>query len=501
MRSLRLAVSVTLGAAAAIFVLPAAWAFVPSGAVAIAVAAVAGALWALLLLRRPPPSLDATAVPRALALVSALATIGAVLAFARLAVFIVAPSQIGYSSIPNSEWEARHSCVSAYYVAARASSTSSDIYADSLYTARNDDPSKPRTPRMMGPFRIDVFEYPPPFLLLPRALRLVTPEFVPFRMLWFAINGAFVLLAMIVVARRLGPAAGTRALLLLPLAWFSLPMLSNMQKGNAQAAVIAASVLAMALFERRRWAAGGVLLAFATVSKLYPGLLIVYLLARREWRAVAWTSALALVFALVTVAVMGRGVYAAFAQHLPGLLGGEAFPAFRNPAAMAINFSIPGLIFKLKLFGVPGMGFVAAKWVGWIYTLVAIGATWALARHPAREDERPLAWLAVLILATLRSPFLPQAYAGFPAMWLLTLVAARLAPTPRTLALTLLAWLGLGIMWPLDWPLDTRWLALLSGVPQLLTIGLAALIVRSGLRREGAGQGSAPPAKAESPAG
>lgn len=464
--------------------------------VAIGIAVVAGAIVAALALRLlPSSSADASAVSRGLVIVSAIATIGALLAFGRMSVFMVDPSRVDSSFIPSSEWEYRHSCATAYFVAARAASTSSNVYEQSLYTARDDDPNKPRKPQTIGPFRVDVFEYPPPFLLLPRALRILTPDFIPFRMVWFGLNGVFILLCMIVVAGQLTPASRTRALLLLPLAWFSLPMMSTMQKGNVQASVVAASMLAMVLFERRRPVLGGTLLAFAIVSKLYPGMLLVYLLARREWRAAAWTAAMAAIFAVVVFADLGRDVYATFAEHLPGLLSGEAFPAFRNPAAMAGNFSIPGLVFKLKLFGAEGMGFTAAKLVGWIYTLVVVAATWLLAQRNPSRDEKPLVWLAILTLATLRSPFLPQAYAAVPPLWLLTLIAARHVPTTTTLAWTLAGWAALGILWPLDWKIDPRGLALLNGVPQLATILLAAWVVKTltGQAAEGRGPRSATP--------
>src|SRR6266404_2168669 len=54
---------------------------------------------------------------------------------------------------------------------------------------------------------------------------------------------------------------------------------------------------------------------------------------------------------------------------------------------------------------------------------------------PGREASRPLRMLvasslgiATGILATLRSPFLPQAYAAVPPLWLLTLLAAHPRP-------------------------------------------------------------------------
>jgi hypothetical protein len=475
---MRALIAWSLGIACGIFAFTIAMGLTGSQAAAFVIAGAATGLIAWRTQSRPIVPLDSTACPRGLKIISAVATVVALVQLARLAVFMVNPSQPRYSTVPSSGWEVQHSCVSAYFVAARAADKVPDIYTDSLYTSPHDDPTKVRKALMIGPFKIDVYEYPPPFLLLPRGLRLLIPQFEHFRTMWFGLNSAVILFAMLVLARSLGPSAGTRALLLSPLVWAAPPTLGMLQKGNAQGLVIAMSLLAMALFERRRWVGGGALLAYATVSKLYPGLLIVYLLVRRQWRAVLWTAALGAVLAALTLVDLGWPTYRAFLRHLPGLLGGEAFPAFRNPMATAINFSVPGLVFKLKLFGVPGMNFAAAKIVGWIYTVVAIGLIVAVSKRPMSESQKPLVWLAVIILATLRSPFLPQAYAAFPALVLLVLLGATMAPAPRALAVMLLAWLALGIYWPIDWPMDPRLLAVLSSIPQAVTIALAVVVLR-----------------------
>jgi len=260
--------------------------------------------------------------------------------------------------------------------------------------------------------------------------------------------------------------------------WISPPTLSALQKGNVQLLIVALAMLAMLLFERRHFAAGGALLAFATASKLFPGLLLVYLIVRRQFRAVAWTAAMGALLVVLSLALVGVRQYVAFAAHLPGLLGGESFPAFRNPSAIAINFSIPGLVFKLKVLGLGGLSFGASKIVGWLYTLVVLVVVVRVSRRPWPDDEKPALWLAILILATLRSPFLPQAYAAFPPLWLLTLLAARRPPTAKTLLWTLGAWLALSFYWPLDWPLDPRALALVTLVPQAVTVAIAALALR-----------------------
>jgi alpha-1,2-mannosyltransferase len=415
-----------------------------------------------------------------LLVVSILAGVLAIVQLGRLSVFIADPARVGYSVVPWSEWELRHACVSAYFVAARDVRSVPNIYDESLYSLPG-DPTAPRRPRRIGEFNLDVYEYPPPFLLLPRPLRLLAPDFLGFRRLWFLLSCVVVVTATIVVARAMGGDAGRRALLLAPLVFAAIGTLSTLQKGNVQLLIIALSMLAMVLVDRRQYAAGAALLTFATASKLYPGLLVLYLLARREWRALAWMAVFVVGLTLAGVVDLGLTPFLAFVDHLPRLLSGEAFAAFRRPFSMAVNYSVPGVVFKLKLWGVPGMGFGAAKLVGWMYTLVIVPVTVLVARHASTGPTRIIGWLAILILATLRSPFLPQTYAPFPSFWLLTLLAATYAPTPKAIALTIAAWLTLNIFVTPEVDLSPQTIALITTVPQLATLALAVIALR---RRE-----------------
>jgi hypothetical protein len=161
--------------------------------------------------------------------------------------------------------------------------------------------------------------------------------------------------------------------------------------------------------------------------------LLLFLLLRRDWRALGWTAAVGATLMLVTLADVGWTPFAAFFDNLPKLLSGEAFPGLKNANAIAINESVPGLVFKLGLFGVPDMSFAASRVVGWAYTLVVIGATAWMALYARDRTKDPLLWVAILLLATLRSPFLPF-YAVFPPLWLATLLAA-------------VAWRRPGVLW------------------------------------------------------
>ena len=382
-------------------------------------------------LRRPVPAGTLTAVPvwaRRAFVVGALLLVPQLLL---VSVFIVDANSSAWTASPGRPWRSEHSCVSAYWVAAQNVTRVPDLYAEPVY--RPPIPPTVRRQPNLGPFFVDVYEYPPAFLPLPRLLGLVSPDFWTFRRLWFALNLAGVAIGLVAIARRLDTRAGTQSVWLTPFALAAPAVVGTLQVGNVQLLFIVISALAMYLFERQRYAAGGLLLGYAVASKLFPGVLLLFLLLRRDWRAVGWTTAVGVALTLVALVDVGWTPFAAFLEHLPKLVSGTAFPGLFRPEAIAINESVPGLVFKLGLFGVPGMGFAASRVVGWIYTLVVIGATAWMAAGARDRSKDPLLWVAILLLATLRSPFLPN-YGVFPPLWLATMVLA-------------VAWDRTGIRW------------------------------------------------------
>ena len=107
--------------------------------------------------------------------------------------------------------QSRHSCVSSYWVACTAiDSATATSMTTTLYSQPQPDPTAPRTPRMLGPFNIDVYEYPPTFLTLPAVVRLVAPDFYGFRRLWFALNLAIVVAGVVAIAWRARHARSAR---------------------------------------------------------------------------------------------------------------------------------------------------------------------------------------------------------------------------------------------------------------------------------------------------
>lgn len=438
-----LAVHAAVGVLAGLIAFTATAAFVEGWFVPAVVAAISAPLAAWLVLRPNRRLLIGVPVTfQALFVAGALAV---AIVLVRLTVFIIVPDAAGWSVHPGSRFMTRHSCVSAYYVAGSLVTAVPDLYDTSVYSLPQ-PPGAPRRPRTIGPFNVDIYEYPPTFLLLPRLLRLVTPDFFDFRRLWFALNLLVVAIGLVAVARRIDAALGTWTLWLAPFALAPLAITLTFQIGNVQLAFIVAAVLGMLAIERGRLATGGLLLGLAAVGKLFPALLIVYLLLRRNWRGAAWTIGACAFFGLVTLADVGWTPFAAFIEHLPKLLSGEAFagPLIGNPDAAAINQSVPGVVFKLRYLGGPQWSFGAARIVGWAYTVVVLWAVWRLARHPIEPGRAPLIWLGILILASLRSPFLPQ-YGLFPSVWLATLAVGVWWAVPASRALCLLLWAALAI--------------------------------------------------------
>ena len=57
---------------------------------------------------------------------------------------------------------------------------------------------------------------------------------------------------------------------------------------------------------------GSALLAFVTVNKLSPGMLLEYVTARREWRAVAWTVGVCAALVGISLLDIESAPYSAF---------------------------------------------------------------------------------------------------------------------------------------------------------------------------------------------
>ena len=331
-------------------------------------------------------------------------------------------SQAAYSVMPDDPWRVEHSCMSAYFEGARfAQAGTENLYDGTLYQ-----------PRHIGSLKVDSYHYPPPFLLLPRALRLVTTDFFQFRAIWFAFQALVFAGAVAGLAVWVGGRIGAFALLG-SLALLTTPsVLYTLQMGNFQSTAMALGAVALVLLITQRPKTGAPILAYVALSKIFPGLLVLYLLLARQWRAVAWTAASGILLLALTVGVFGTRPFEDFVHYeLPSISDGRAFPQSERPGVVESNQSLYGLTVRLRFLGASWLDQPLGLKLTSVYGLIVLALT-ALAGWKGRIDLSSPAGrvlllqtgLALMSLASFRSPFVGGVYGLVATMWLLTLLAA-----------------------------------------------------------------------------
>ncbi|HXG69280.1 MAG TPA: glycosyltransferase family 87 protein [Gemmatimonadaceae bacterium] len=434
-----------LASAAAAILVPPVVAGVAAVTHSVPLGLVAGVLGAVFLVRHVARRLDlgvdvtirSHRVVAALWIVLALA---AGVQSTRLSVFMYDPARTTHSMMPWNAFFNQHTCMSGYIEAARiVRQPGMNVYdpANFMDTACDAATLASCRPRMIGRIELDLYQYPPPFLLLPAALRLVSHDLLVLRTLWFTVQVLLLGGAVMATSRWVGGAAGRTAALLSPVLWLSFSTLLGLQLGNFQVAACAISMAAMVAIEKGHVALGTVPLAFASLGKFYPGYLVVYLLGRGRYRAVAWTAAWCIVITAVSVLVVGDAPFRDFLWYqMPRVASGEAFFWIDSPLAIAVNHGIYGLLAKLRTLGLApvssGLAMTATSIYGALLLAVAGGVGWLSRRADAPGQDSAsmirltcaMQWLALLNLGSFRSPFVPDAYGLMGSVWLVTLMAA-----------------------------------------------------------------------------
>ena len=172
----------------------------------------------------------------------------------------------------------------AYWVAGTTLLGAPDIYIESCSSLPEFDPKAIRTARKLGPLNVDNYEDPPPSCWR-RGSSASRPR----------TSGAFagpgsrstrpVVAIAVLVARRLDEPLGTHSLWLTPFVVAGPAIIATFQAGNAQmpddCPVRPGDVLppidGATPSAERSW-------PFVIAGKLYPGVFVLYLLLRRDWR-------------------------------------------------------------------------------------------------------------------------------------------------------------------------------------------------------------------------
>ncbi len=402
-------------------------------ALALALVGPAATAGGQLLGRRLPPGLGGTLRRRPLrALLWGLLAIVCVAQTARLATYMTDPTTDWYLTTRHPFW-AKHECLPAYVYGAELNAQGAEnVYDASHYPGLNPSAQPHTTIAGMAPE--DPFQYPPQFLLLPRLAIFLTGDYPTLRVVWFALQATLFATVAAWLALWVGGREGRLAGFLLPLAWTAFPTLHALQYGQFHLAAVALGIGALLAFESRRRALGGAMLAVATLSKIFPGLLLVVLVVRRRWRDLAWSASFILAITMVAWAVLGTAPFAAFFHyHLPRLASGQAFafgdawPEVRE-LIIADNQGAYGLIVKLREMGLSALDTGVARLATKLFALAVLVLTGFFARREesSSHHQRAISWLAILGLGSLLSTGAFGDYVPLTATWLLTFVAARI---------------------------------------------------------------------------
>lgn len=419
---------------------------------------------------------------RALKLTSAACAVAAIVQMASLSVFIADPSYARFSMKPDDPFRTQHSCMSSYAEAARfIAAGGHNIYDSALYQ-----------PRFIGPLKVDSYHYPPPFLLISQAIQAVAADFWHSRSLWFVFQALVLLGTMVAVAawvrERNGAFAFCGGVLLLA----APPVLYTLQQGNFQASAAPLTAVACMLIASRRVPAGAALLAYASAAKIFPGILLLYFAAARRWRALAWTAASGILLLGLTLLTQGTRPTHDFLTHaLPEISSGAAFPHSEQPRTAAVNGSVYGMTVRLRNLGVTMLdqpaGMRIASVYGLLVMMLAVVAGWR-AREDTAEGVGRLKFLQVIValvgLASFRSPFVGLTYGAISTLWLMTLLGAATWPS-RTAWWWFAGSLGLATaVWLIPSPayLPTRVTLVVSGLLFLGTLSLNAWVVIRAVR-------------------
>src|SRR5271156_3974230 len=203
---------------------------------------------------------------------------------------------------------------------------------------------------------------PPTFVMCFVPLTLLAPRAGFY--VWTAINALAFLLALILLFRWTPGLGRDAALAIAALAILFPPVIDHLVWGQNKMLVLLMFVLMLRSMERGRDAAAGLILAFATLLRAFPLLLVGYLILMKRWRAVAYTMVGFAVGGLATVALVGMSRSFSFLLA-PGYLTEQWAQAL--PSNIALGPSVLRMFWYF--FGAP-LG-PALQWAARVTSLTA----------------------------------------------------------------------------------------------------------------------------------
>jgi len=238
--------------------------------------------------------------------------------------------------------------------------------------------------------------HPPVAVLLALPFGL-TSDYSAAHLTWNLLTFPLMPLALVLVARELNlrvPWWGALAGAALLLSWNAV--YSQVYQGQLNCALVWFVALAWVADRRGAGALAGALAGAAAATKLFPGLLLVYFVAGRKWRAAGALVLTAGALNLVALAAFGPSAFETYLREVV-----PSLDVFRHSW---LNVSLTGYLTRLSAaLGAPRGG----PWLALGAQLLVAAAVWRAARRAHRSDEpaaRDRAFALAVVGMVLASP-------------------------------------------------------------------------------------------------
>jgi hypothetical protein len=270
-----------------------------------------------------------------------------------------------------------------------------------------------------GPFL--VYKYPPLFALGMKPLAAL-PLVTAFQ-IWTILNLFLLGISIYALVRthERGPTPYTLAtILFVALALLFQPNIDTLSYGQADIAVLALVALCYSTWRAGKEVWSGALLALATLVKLYPGLILLHFIVKREWRVVvAFAATLALLVAASLPFTGSEPWWTFLTQVLPRSGGSTVWIENQTFVAFLGRFLTDRIRLE-ELSADPSFPAGLVTIAGLIWAAVVLGVSIWLARH--RSDRRsPASALSFALFTAASVVALPVAWHHYATLMLVPL--------------------------------------------------------------------------------
>jgi hypothetical protein len=280
------------------------------------------------------------------------------------------------------------------------------------------------------------YTMPPLFAILMVPLALVPPALAS--AVWYVVTIGLLVLCLSLIVRLVGRPPGEPALfaVALPLLLCVDPLLDTISRGQLGILMLTCCVAALWLHQRERSFLAGLVVAFAATIKVYSGLLVLYLVYRREWKAVLGCACGFLAFGLL-VPSLALGPDLAIRHWVRWFTtvvfpyartSGEALPfdELQDPT-IAKNQSLYGTFHHVA--NLAGVNTASAEvWIkvsvaaATLLLLVLMVMAWQPAAKPMPLERMWFEWSLPMMLGLL---LVPTAWSHYYVLLVFPLAAAR----------------------------------------------------------------------------